>query len=146
MFNINKILGICLIFCSILTISGCETGSKKNEEKKALEQKSQIADENQKQKNDLLVKANQEIVNINQKLTVLNDKIHAYHEKGRKLSEAQNKEIDEIEKLRGSLNPRIHQINDISGDEWENFKTTLEKDLEEVKTSIDLLITELEKK
>ena len=91
-------------------------------------------------------KANQEIVSINQKLTVLNEKIKACHERGRKLSEAQNKEIDEIEMLRGSLNPRIHQINEIKVNEWENFKTTLEKDLENVKTRIDKLIAELEKK
>lgn len=146
MFSINKKLIICLISCSIMVISGCETGSKKNEEKKATEQNTEVSAEIQKQQNELREKANQEIVSINQKLTVLNEKIKACHERGRKLSEAQNKEIDEIEMLRGSLNPRIHQINEITVNEWENFKTTLEKDLENVKTRIDKLIAELEKK
>lgn len=145
MSKMSKFLWVCFISSSILVISGCNNSQKTNE-KKAPEQNTEISAEIRKQQNDLLEKANQEIININEKLTVLNEKIKAGHEKGRKLSEAQNKEIDEIEMLRGSLNPRIHQINEIKGDEWENFKTTLEKDLENVKTRIDLLITELEKK
>ena len=92
------------------------------------------------------IKANEEIRNINQKLNELNDKIHAYHEKGGKLTEAQNKEIDEIEKIRASLNPRIHEINKVSQEKWENFKTTLEKDLDEVKTRIDVLLNEITQK
>ena len=146
MSGINKFLWICLLSCSVLVISGCNNGGQGTDKKKALEQNNEIAAEMQKQKNDLHVKANQGIININQKLTVLNETIHAYHEKGRKLSEKQNKEIDEIERIRTSLNPRIHQINDVSPNDWENFKTTIEKDLEDVKSRIDLLIAELEKK
>jgi uncharacterized coiled-coil DUF342 family protein len=94
----------------------------------------------------LLTKANQEIHNINLKLTELNDKIQAYNEKGSKLSEAQKKEIDEIEKIRASINPRIHEINNVSQEQWDNFKTTFEKDIEEVKSRIDVLVNELKVK
>lgn len=146
MSEMSKFLWMCLLSCSILVFSGCNNSGQKTDEKKAPEQNTEVSAEIQKQQNDLLGKANQEIVNINQKLTILNEKIKAYNERGRKLSEAQNKEIDEIEMLRGSLNPRVHQINEITVNEWENFKTTLEKDLENVKTRIDILITELEKK
>ena len=58
-------------------------------------------------------------------------------------TEAQNKEIDEIEKIRATINPRVHEINNVSQEQWETFKTTLKKDLEDVKTRIDVLLNEL---
>ena len=143
MFKINKALGLFLIGCIVLVISGCGNGQQKSETKKAGEQKSEIAAELMKEHNDLLTKANQEILNINDKLTLLNNEIHTYHEKGKKLSAAQNKEIDEIEKIRLTINPRIHEINTISQEQWETFKTTLIKDIDEVKSRIDILVNEL---
>jgi uncharacterized coiled-coil DUF342 family protein len=143
MFKINKALGLFLIGCSVLVISGCGTGQQKSEAKKTGEQKSEITAELMKEHNDLITKANQEILSINDKLTLLNDKIHTYHEKGRKLTEAQNKEIDEIEKIRLTINPRIHEISTISQEQWESFKTTLIKDIDEVKSRIDILVNEL---
>ena len=143
MFKINKALGLFLIGCIVLVISGCGNGQQKSETKKAGEQKSEITAELMKEHNDLLTKANQEILNINDKLTLLNNEIHTYHEKGKKLSAAQNKEIDEIEKIRLTINPRIHEINTISQEQWETFKTTLIKDIDEVKSRIDILVNEL---
>lgn len=143
MFKINKILWLFLIGCRIVIISGCGTGQQKSEVKNTGEQKSEITAELLKEHSDLLTKANQEIHNINEKLTLLNDKIRAYHEKGRKLTAAQNKEIDEIEKIRLTINPRIHEINTISKEQWESFKTSLIKDIDEVKSRIDILVNEL---
>jgi chromosome segregation ATPase len=146
MFKMSKFLWLFLIGCSIFIISGCGTGQQKSEDKNAGEPKSEITAELLKEHNDLLTKANQEIHNINLKLTELNDKIQAYNEKGSKLSEAQKKEIDEIEKIRASINPRIHEINNVSQEQWDNFKTTFEKDIEEVKSRIDVLVNELKVK
>jgi len=146
MFKMNKFLWLIVIGCSIFVVSGCGTGQQKSGDKNAGDQKTEIAAQLLKEHNDLHVKANQEVHNINLKLTELNDKIHAYNEKGRKLSETQKKEIDEIEKVRASINPRIHEINNVSQEQWENFKTTFEKDIEEVKSRIDTLVNELQVK
>ncbi len=139
----SKFLWMFLIGCSILIISGCGTGQKKSEDKNPVETKSEISAQLMKEHNDLITKANQEIHNINQKLIELNDKIRAYNAKGNKLTVAQNKEIDEIEKIRATINPRVHEINNVSQEQWETFKTTLEKDIEDVKTRIDVLLNEL---
>ncbi len=146
LLKVIKFLGLILIVCCIFVISGCGTGQQKSDDKNAGESKSEIAAQLLKEHNDLLTKANQEIHNINLKLTELNDKIHAYNDKGGKLSEAQKTEIDEIEKIRGSINPRIHEINNVSQEQWENFKKTFEKDIEEVKSRIDVLVNELKVK
>ena len=143
MFKISKFLWLFLISCSIVIISGCGTGEQKSEDKNAGEPKSEISTQLLKEHRDLNAKARQEIHNINQKLIELNDKIQAYNEKGRKLSEAQKKEIDEIEKIRATINPRIHEINNVSQEQWETFKTSFEKDIEEVKSRIDFLVNEL---
>ena len=143
MFKISKFLWLFLIAFSIFIISGCGTGQQKSEEKNAGEPKSEISSQLLKEHNDLIAKANQEIHNINQKLIELNDKIQAYNAKGGKLTEAQNKMIDEIEKIRATINPRIHEINNVSQEQWETFKTTFEKDINEVKSRIDILVSEL---
>lgn len=146
MYKMIKFVGLFLIGCCIILVSGCGTGQQKSDDKSVGESKSEIAAQLQKERNDLLTKASQEIHNINLKLTELNEKIHAFNDKGGKLSEAQNKEIDEIEKIRGSLNPRIHEINNVSQEQWENFRTTFEKDIEQVKSGIDTLVNELKVK
>jgi hypothetical protein len=143
MFKTSKFLWLTTIGCIIIVLQGCGTGQQKSEVNNANEPKSEITAELQKEHNELSGKAVQEIHNINEKLTNLNDKIHTYHEKGGKLTEAQNKEIDEIEKIRATLNPRIHEINKVSQEQWVNFKTTFEKDLDAVKTRIDALSNEL---
>ena len=143
MFKMSKFLWLFLIAFSIYIVSGCGTSQQKSEEKNVGEPKSEISTQLLKEHNDLITKANQEIHNINQKLIELNDKIKAYNAKGGKLTGAQNKEIDEIEKIRATINPRIHEINNVSQEQWETFKTTFEKDLEDVKTRIDVLLNEL---
>lgn len=146
MYKMRQFLWMFFICCSLVMFSGCESGQQKKEDKNAAGQDSEIAAQLLKEQNDLLAKANQEIHNINQKLILLNENIRLNQEKGRRMTKAQNDEIDQIEKLRATLNPRIHQIKQVSQAEWENFSTTFEKDIEEVKSRIDVLINELQMK
>lgn len=141
MFKMNMFLRLFFIVCSIFVFSGCEKGVQKSEEKNAGELKSEIVSEQlQKEHSELITKANQELAIINQKIRDLNDKIHA---KGGKLTETQNKSIDEIEEKRSSVNKRMHEIKNVPQEEWDNFKTTFEKDIDEVKTMIDGVLNEL---
>lgn len=145
-FKAIKFLGLILIGFSIFVISGCETGQQKNEDKSATEPKSEISAELLKEHNDLHTKAGQEIHNINIKLTALNEKIQALNKNGGKLTADQKKEIDEIEKIRASINPRVQEINKVSQEQWESFKTSFEKDIEQVKSRIDALLNEIKVK
>lgn len=132
--RINFYLVLSVFF--LVVFSGCGTGQKKSSDETQLE----ISAELKQEQSDLLAKANQELSGINQKIRELNDKIK---EKGGKLTDAQNEAIDEFEKKRASVNKCMHQIKNISQDGWEEFKSTFEKDLEEVKTSIDEILAEL---
>ena len=141
MFKMSKFLWLFLIGCSIFVFSGCGTGLQKSEDNNADELKSEIISEQlQKEHSELITKANQELAIINQKIRDLNDKIHT---KGGKLTETQNKAIDEIEEKRASVNKRMHEIKNVPQEEWDNFKTTFEKDIDEVKTKIDGVLNEL---
>lgn len=129
------LIGICLI-----GFSGCNSGQQKSGDKNAGELKSEINAEFQQEQSDLLAKANQELSAINQKIRELNDKIK---EKGGKLTDAQNEAIDEFEEKRASVNKCMHQIKNISPEGWEEFKTTFETDLEDVKSRIDKILAGL---
>ena len=146
MLKINKLLWLIFIGSSIFLFSGCENGNQKSEDKSTTEPKSEISAELQKEHNDLHLKAGQEIHNINVKLTALNEKIQALNKMGSKLTAAQNKEIEDIEKIRSSINPRTQEINNVSQEQWENFKTLFIKDIEEVKSRIDKLLSEIKVK
>jgi TolA-binding protein len=129
------LIGVCLF-----GFSGCDSGQQKSGDKNAGELKSEISAEFQQEKSDLLARANQELSAINQKIRDLNDKIQ---KKGGKLTDAQNEAIDEFEEKRASVNKCMHQIKNISQEGWEDFKSTFEKDLEEVKSSIDEILAGL---
>lgn len=132
--RINFYLVLSVFF--LVVFSGCGTGQKKSSD----ETQPEISAEFKQEQSDLLAKANQELSGINQKIRELNDKIK---EKGGKLTDAQNEAIDEFEKKRASVNKCMHQIKNISPEGWEDFKTTFEKDLEEVKASIDKILAEI---
>jgi chromosome segregation ATPase len=146
LLKVIKFLGLFLIGCCIFVISGCGTGQQKSEDKNAGEPKSEISAELLKEHNDLHIKAGQEIHNINVKLTALNEKIQALNKNGGKLTAAQNKEIDEIEKIRALINPRVQEINKVSQEQWESFKTSFDNDIEQVKSRIDTLLNEIKVK
>ncbi len=132
--RINFCLFLSVFF--LVVFSGCGSGQKKSSDEKPPE----ISAEFKQEQSELLAKANQELSSINQKIRELNDKIK---EKGGKLTDEQNEAIDEFEEKRASVNKCMHQIKNISQDGWEEFKSTFEKDLEDVKTSIDEILAEL---
>lgn len=139
MFTLKKKLGVLLAGLFFVVFSGCGSGQK-NKTNEANEAQSEISAEFRQEQSELLAKANRELSSINQKIRELNDKIK---EGGGKLTDAQNEAIDEFEEKRASVNKCMHQIKNISQDGWEEFKTTFEKDLEEVKTSIDDILAGL---
>jgi len=133
MSTLKRTFGILLSSLLLVVFSGCGSGQKKSAE----ETQPEISAEFKQEQSELLAKANQELSGINQKIRELNDKIQ---ENGGKLTDAQNEAIDEFEEKRASVNKCMHQIKNISPEGWEDFKTTFEKDLEEVKSQIDEIL------
>ena len=133
----NNFLWLILFGLSVMIFSGCESNSKKSEEKNATATENVISEELHQAHCDLLAKANEELANINQKVRDLNSKIR---EKGGKFTDAQNAALDDFEAKQASINKRMHEIKNISEEDWENFKLTFEKDLEEINTVINDLL------
>ena len=136
----NKLLWLIPIGLCIFIFSGCEFNSQKNEDKNAASTENVISEELHQAHCDLLAKANEELAVINQKVRDLNDKIRKSE---KKLTEAQNLALDSFEEKQRSINKRMHEIKNIKQEKWENFKTTLENDLDSVKTIIDKLLNEM---
>ena len=136
----KSFLRITLIGLSILFFSGCGFNTNQKENKNANTTQKVISDELHQAHCDLLTKANQEMAVINQKVRDLNDKIR---EKEEKLTDVQNAALDDFELKQKSINQRMHQIKDVNQEEWESFKTTFEKDLDEIKTAIDNILNDL---
>ena len=132
----NMLLGMILIGSSVFIFSSCGSNSQKN----ATTTVNEISEELHQAQCDLLSKSNEELASINQKVRALNDKIH---DKGVKFTDAQNKALDDFELKQASINKRMHEIKNIKQEDWENFKTTFEKDLLEIHTAIDNIINEL---
>lgn len=139
MFTLKKNLGIFLVAMLFAISAGCGSGQKKNAGATDEAQSATTAEFKQEQA-ELLAMANEELSGINKKILELNDKIKAG---GGKLTDAQNEAIDAFEEKRASVNKCMHQIKNISQDGWDEFKTTFEKDLEEVKSSIDEILAGL---
>jgi uncharacterized protein YoxC len=138
---INKSLpGIILVGLFVFIFSGCNSGSQKSQDKNAAVQENVISEELHQAHCDLLSKANEELAGINQKVRTLNDKIR---EKGVKFTEAQNKALDDFDAKQASINKRMHEIKNVKQEDWENFKSTFEKDLEDINTLIDGIINEI---
>lgn len=135
----NKLSGLMLIVFCTFFFFGCETNSQKSEDKNAAEKANVISEELHQEQCNLLSKANEELAGINQKVRSLNDKIR---DKGGKFTDAQNKALDDFEAKQASINKRMHDIKNIRQADWENFKTTFDKDLEEINTTIDNILNE----
>lgn len=138
--NKSKLRWLLPIVLCIFIFSGCGYNSQKNEKKDAAATENVISEELHQAHCDLLAKANEQLAGINQKVRELNDKIH---DKGIKFTDAQNAALDDFEKKQASINKRIHEIKNIKQEDWVNFKTNFEKDLEEIKTAIDKMLSEL---
>lgn len=136
----NTLFGIILMGSFVFVFSSCGSSSQKGEEKKAGTTVNAISEELHKEQCDLLSKANEELAGINQKVRALNDKIHVNNVK---FTEAQNNALDDFEAKQASINKRMHEIKNIKQENWENFKTTFEKDLEEINTVIDNILNEI---
>jgi len=136
MSTLKKTLGILFLGLLLVVLSGCGTGQKD----KSGNVQPEVSAEFKQEQSDLLARANQELSAINQKIMELNDKIK---DKGGKLTDAQNEAIDEFEQKRANVNKCMHQIKNISPEGWEDFKATFEKDLEDVKLSIDKILEEI---
>ena len=134
----NKLLWLILIGLGVFIFSGCESNSGNSENKNAVASENAISEELHQAHCDLLAKANEELSGINQKMRELNDKIR---EKGGKLTDAQNSALDDFEAKQTSINKRMHEIKDVKQQDWENFKTTFENDLTEIKSDIDKILS-----
>jgi uncharacterized protein YoxC len=136
----NKLLVIIIIGLCMFIFSGCGSNSQKTDDKNAATKENVISEELHQSHCDLLAKANEELAGINQKVRDLNDKLR---EKGGKFTDAQNKALDDFEAKQASINKRMHEIKNVKQEDWDIFKTAFEKDLEEIKTLIDNILSEL---
>ncbi len=128
----NKIFWVLLFGLGIFIFSGCESTSPNNED--AIATENVVSEELHQAQCDLLANANEQLAVINQKVRDLNDKIH---EKGGKLTDAQNSALDDFEAKQVSINKRMHEIKNIKQENWDNFKASFEKDLQEIHIAID---------
>ncbi len=135
----NPMRVLLLSFC-LVAFSGCNSGQQKNVEKSSDKADSEVVAQFQKEKKDLLDKANAELSAINKKIVSCNEKIK---EKGGKLTEEQNKALDEFEEQRASINQRIHQIKNVKMADWNSFKAKFESDLNEASSKIEKIQAEL---
>jgi hypothetical protein len=131
--NKKKLTGIILIGLSFFFFYGCSNNANNGADQKAGTTENVISEELHQAHCDLLAKANEELAVINQKVRDLNDKI----QEGGKLTDAQNTALDDFEAKQASINKRMHEIKNVQQEEWEDFKTTFEKDLEDIQAVID---------
>ena len=136
----NKLLWIILIGFCVFLFSGCGSNTQKSVANNEAVKENVISEELHQAHCDLLSKANEELAGINQKVRDLNDKIRVRKEK---LTDAQNMSLDDLVLMQTSINKRMKEIKNVKQEDWENFKATLEKDLEEIKTLIDNISKEL---
>jgi len=136
----NKLLWIILIGFCVFIYSGCGSNTQKSGPNNEAAKENVISQELHQAHCDLLAKANEELAGINQKVRELNDKIRL---KNKTLTDAQNKALDDFSLKQVSINSRMHEIKNVKQEDWDSFKTTFEKDLEEIKTLIDNISKEL---
>ena len=129
-----------LLSFSLIVFSGCGTKQQKIDENKSVNANSETVAQFQKEQKELLNKANAELSAINKKILACNEKLK---EKGGKLTDAQNKALDEFEEQRASINQRIHQIKNVKMADWDSFKAKFEADLNEASSNIEKIQAEL---
>lgn len=139
MIKIKKFSWLFFLSFSILFFTGCNTRSS-NDDENAKKLKSEINAELLQEQNEVYEKVCVDFTEINQKVIELNNKIHSMEGK---LTEVQNNAIDEIEKKRTSVNTRMHGLKKVSSADWENFRTTLEEDIVDVKAQLDEVISSI---
>jgi uncharacterized protein HemX len=137
MLSLKRFVSLIMMVGLIIAISGCGNVQQQKQEAAAAQAAAEVLN---KAHSELLAKANEEIAAVNKRVMDLNEKMKTTE---KKLTEAQNKEVDEIEKLRASVNQRMHEIKNISQADWETFKTSFEKDMIDLKARLDTICNEL---
>ncbi len=140
MLKIRKIIGLLLLCSSLVAFSGCGSGEQKNKEAEVNAVDTESLEAYRLEQKELLDNANAKLSSLNKKIIELNDKIK---EKGSKLTDEQNNAIDTFEKKRASVNQRIHQIKNVSYNDWKTFKAKFEADMDDCCADIDKLLAEL---
>ena len=138
MSNLNKILGVFLLAFIMVTMTNCGTDQSKkdNTDKQPSPEAIQLLTE----QNELYELACRDFSDINQKVVELNRKITSMTGK---LTEEQNAAIDDIEANRSSISSRMKTVKTIPQADWENFKSTLEKDIINTRAKLDELLSSI---
>jgi peptidoglycan hydrolase CwlO-like protein len=135
-----NVFSVLLLSVCIMAFTGCGSGQQKKNQENQGSVNSERIEAYKHEQQELLQKANARLSALNKKILELNGKIN---EKGRKLTEEQNNGIDAFDKKRASINQRIHQIKNVSYNDWEKFKTRFETDLDDCCADIDKLLAGL---
>lgn len=136
----NKYLNIFIFSLITILFSGCNTGQQKSADAESEAQNAEIMAAVQKDQLEVCNRAHNDLSDINKKIMTLNEKIRNHEGK---LTDNQNKMIDEFEIKRQSVNQRVNKIKDVSPKDWEKFKISLQNDLDTVKIKIDAILAEL---
>ena len=104
----KKSLWLSLLSFSIVIFAGCSADKTDNNVDNS---KSAVNTELLKEQNDLYENVCQDFSDINQEVIKLNDKMRSMNGK---LTEDQNKAIDEIEEMRASINARMRGLKKVS--------------------------------
>jgi septal ring factor EnvC (AmiA/AmiB activator) len=135
-FNFKvMLLGLCLVI-----FTGCGFNQQNKKETDPVIQDTEAVAKLQQEQNELLAKANTELAELNKKILSLNDKLRG---KAGKLTDAQNKQLDDCEAKRASINQRMKQIKNVPMNDWAAFKASFETDLADVCAGVDKVLAEL---
>jgi Skp family chaperone for outer membrane proteins len=129
------LLGLCIII-----FTGCGFGQKDKKGAEPAVQDTELVAKYQQEQKELLAKANTELSGLNKKILELNEKLRG---KAGKLTDAQNKQLDDCEAKRASINQRMKQIKSVSMNDWAAFKASFETDLADVCAGVDKILAEL---
>ena len=134
----SKTISALFIFImSALAIVGCNSAQKQNEDTKDSEY--EISAEMVEKQNELKQLASDEFSSINDKVRELNSRLE---EEGAELSEHQKELLDEIQEMRVDANSRLNEVENVSEEEWEDFKASFENELESIQTKLDEVLGE----
>ena len=136
MSKITKILAAVFISISAFTFSACNSGQQNQKDEETSTQE-KISAKFMEMQNDLKSMVSEEFSDINDKVRELNALIE---EKGEGLTDQQKEMLDEIQEKRVEVNKRLKEIENVSEEEWDDFKASFENDLEEINTKLDSVI------
>lgn len=140
MQNLKRSLAVLLIGGSLIIFSGCNTGQKNQKDgNDASEMKEEVVTKIREEQKQLIQKANEQLAAINKKVQELNKKIE---EQSEPLSDKQNEALDALQNKREEVNQGLNKIKSVSVDEWDDFKTTFEEDLDSVIIIVDDILSD----